>query len=288
MTTMEPVHTDANRPGSPITEADLHAYVDRQLTPVRHAEVERYLAERPDEAERVQAWQQQNVGLHALFDPVLGEALPLRLPVARRAVSTPWRALAAGFAIALLSAALAWVLRGVADGAPTLIAAAPRAGPAAGGASAPGAEALSGFAHRAAVAHAVYSPEVRRPVEVGADQEQQLVTWLSKRLGSPVRAPSLSGLGYDLVGGRLLPGDRGPVAQLMYQDDAAHRLTLYVTREAPRIGGEQQTAFRFGREGNVNVFYWVDRDFGYALSGAADRAALLRIAHEVHRQLAPG
>jgi len=276
MTTMQPVHTDANRPGSPITEADLHAYVDRQLTPVRHAEVERYLTERPDEAERVQAWQQQNLGLHALFDPVLGEALPLRLPVARRAASTPWRALAAGCAIALLSAAS------------TLLAGASRAGKAAGSASAPGAETLSGFAHRAAVAHAVYSPEVRRPVEVGADQEQQLVTWLSKRLGSPVRAPSLAALGYDLVGGRLLPGDQGPVAQLMYQDDAAHRLTLYVTREAPRVGGAQQTAFRFGREGNVNVFYWVDRDFGYALSGAVDRTALLRIAHEVHRQLEPG
>ena len=285
MTTMEPVNADASRPGSPITEADLHAYVDRQLTPVRHAEVERYLSERPDEAERVQAWQQQNAGLHALFDPVLGEALPLRLPVERRATATPWRALAAGLVIALASASAAWMLRGVADGAPSLLAAAPR--PARGMAAA-GAETLSGFAHRAAVAHAVYSPEVRRPVEVGADQEQQLVTWLSKRLGSTVRAPSLGALGFDLVGGRLLPGEQGPVAQLMYQDDASHRLTLYVTREAPRIGGERQTAFRFGREGDVNVFYWVDREFGYALSGAVDRAALLRIAHEVYRQLAPG
>ena len=102
-----------------------------------------------------------------------------------------------------------------------------------------------------------------------------------------MRAPSLGALGFDLVGGRLLPGEQGPVAQLMYQDGAAHRLTLYVTHEAPRVGGERQTAFRFGREGDVNVFYWVDREFGYALSGAVDRAELLRIAHEVYRQLAP-
>ena len=106
---METVNADASRPGSPITEADLHAYVDRQLTPVRHAEVERYLGERPDESARVQAWQQQNAGLHALFDPVLGEALPLRLPVARRVVATPWRALAAGIVVAILSASAAWM-----------------------------------------------------------------------------------------------------------------------------------------------------------------------------------
>ena len=51
---------------------------------------------------------------------------------------------------------------------------------------------LTGFAQRAAIAHVVYSPDVRRPVEVGADQEQALVTWLTKRMGSAVRAPSLA------------------------------------------------------------------------------------------------
>ena len=46
-------------------------------------------------------------------------------------------------------------------------------------------------ARRAANAHAVYVPEVRHPVEVGADQEAHLVQWLSKRLAVPVRAPAL-------------------------------------------------------------------------------------------------
>ena len=62
------------------------------------------------------------------------------------------------------------------------------------------------IARRAAIAHATYSPEVRHPVEVGADDEQHLVGWLSKRLGIKLRAPKLDEAGMSLVGGRLLPG----------------------------------------------------------------------------------
>ncbi len=74
------------------------------------------------------------------------------------------------------------------------------------------------LARVAAVAHAVYSPEVRHPVEVGADQEAYLVRWLPKRLGANLKVPHLAAQGYPLVGGRLLPGERGPAAQFMYQD----------------------------------------------------------------------
>src|SRR3972149_6794694 len=61
-------------------------------------------------------------------------------------------------------------------------------------APAPAPEAAS-FVRRAVVAHATYAPEVRHPVEVGADQEAHLVSWLSQRLGAPVRAPKRGGGG---------------------------------------------------------------------------------------------
>jgi anti-sigma factor RsiW len=140
------------------------------------------------------------------------------------------------------------------------------------------------LARVAAVAHAVYSPEVRHPVEVGADQEEHLVRWLSKRLGTGLKIPHLAAQGYTLVGGRLLPDDRGPAAQFMYQDSKGQRLTLYV-----RVGKEarEQTAFRFAQENKVGVFYWIDGRLGYALSGETDRAELLRVAEAVYRQLNP-
>ncbi len=261
---------------SPVTEADLHAYVDRQLTPERLAQVEAFLAAKPDERARVQDWQQQNALLHDLLDPVLHEPLPMNMPLKSAAIALPWRGLAAGVLIAALSAGSAWSLRGMLDADAARQAFAQPSGP-----SASGDFELTGFARRAAVAHLVYSPDARRPVEVTADQEQALVTWLTKRMGTAVRPPSLGSLGYELIGGRLLPGEKGPVAQFMYGTAGGQRLTLYVTREVPG----DDVAFKFGADGAVNVFYWVEGHFGYALTASADRGELMKVSQEVYRQL---
>jgi anti-sigma factor RsiW len=269
-------------PDLPVTEAELHAYADRQLTAERTAEVAAWLARRPDESARVRTWEDQKRELRGLFDPVLDETVPptLQRQARRRA---PWfrqPAVAAAAAALLVAAAGAagWGLRGARDGA-ALVAGAPQA---------------AEFAARAAIAHAVYTPEVRRPVEVDGAHEDQLVTWLSRRMGAPMKAPHLQALGYALEGGRLLPGDRGPVAQFMYRDEAGHRLTLYVSNEkaAPPAGhvadGEVprvDTAFRFVSEGQLNVFYWVDGPFRYAITAAADKARLTQVSAEVYRQL---
>ena len=140
----------------------------------------------------------------------------------------------------------------------------------------------SGLAHQAAVAHVVYSPEVTRPVEIGADQEEQLVAWLSKRLGNTIRPPRLGKLGYELIGGRLLPGAQGAVAQFMCHDSAGQRLTVYVTTDQSH---NEDTGFRFAQEGPVNVFYWVDGKFGYALSAGINKGELARVASAVYEQL---
>jgi len=135
---------------------------------------------------------------------------------------------------------------------------------------------------RAARAHLVYASEVRHPVEVDATQQEHLVKWLSKRLGIDLKVPVLAREGFELLGGRLLPGNEGPVAQFMYQDQSGKRLTLYVTRPHK---GDALTAFRFAQEGPVSVFYWMDSECGYALSGELDRPALAKVATAVYRQL---
>jgi anti-sigma factor RsiW len=137
---------------------------------------------------------------------------------------------------------------------------------------------------RAARAHLVYSPEVRHPVEVDAKEKDHLVKWLSKRLDKPLKIPVLATEGFELLGGRLLPGTDGPVAQFMYQEPSGRRLTLYVT---PPHKGDTVTAFRFAQEGPVSVFYWIDRDCGYALSGEVDKPTLARVATLVYKQLEP-
>jgi anti-sigma factor RsiW len=204
--------------------------------------------------------------LHQLYDPVLGEAVPERL----RARRSRWPALAiaAGWVVIGLGVGVAagWQLHAWRVVAPLQAD-------------------IPGFVKRAAVAHAVYSPEVRHPVEVGADQEQHLVAWLSKRLGAQLKAPQLADIGYHLVGGRLLPGDNGPVAHFMYESKQGTRFTLYVRTD---IVGNRETAFRYAAEGNVKVFYWIDQKLGYALSSAdIGTDDLQKIANLVYRQLNP-
>lgn len=259
----------------PITEADLHAYVDGLLPLARQAEIEAWLAARPEEAARVNAYRSQNLALRQLFDPVLDEAVPPSIGLPGR--QAWWRGAAgrcaAGVVIAFLGGVAGWSLRG--NAMPEVAARPDRVQLAK-------MEPAAGLARQAAIAHAVYSPELRHPVEVGAEQEDHLVAWLSKRLGKPVHPPHLGKLGYDLIGGRLLPGQSGPVAQFMYQDTAGKRLTLYVSTEQ---GAAADTGFRFAQEGKIGVFYWIDGDFGYALSAGASRGELAALATAVYAQL---
>lgn len=269
-----------------ITEADLHAYVDGQLPASRRAAVEAHLAAEPAEAARLQAYSEQNDALRRLFNPILDEVLPARLQASAEPVmaashgeslASPavnrekapflsrWslQRIAAGLLVALLGGAAGWLAHGEYPATDRVAY-------------------LTPLPRQAAVAHVVYSPDVRRPVEVTADQEDQLVKWLSKRLGKPVSPPKLGAVGYELIGGRLLPGNSGPVAQFMYHDGIGQRLTLYVSTENPV---SQETGFRFAKEGAVNVFYWVDGQFGYALSAGIAKGELARVATAVYDQL---
>ena len=259
-----------------ITESDLHAYLDAQLPEIRRAEVEDYLAAQPEEYQRLQAYQQQKDALRQLFDPVLDEVLPstLRNSVEKAITAVDrkkspflsrWslQRIAAGCLVALLGGVAGWLGHGQYQATERLAQMTP-------------------LSRQAAIAHVVYSPDVKRPVEVTADQEEQLVKWLTKRIGTPVSPPKLGPLGYELVGGRLLPGNTGPVAQFMYQDSSGQRLTLYVSTESMP---DRDTGFRFAKEGAVNVFYWVDGKFGYALSAGIDKGELARIATAVYDQL---
>jgi len=291
-------------PPPAVTETELQAWVDGVLAAERQADVAAYLADRPAEARRLHAYRQQAVALRARFNPVLDEAPPARLAAITRPGWRLWRRrgdgpsarYAAMLALTLSGLAAGWLLHGQAERAgwasgangaaaglaPNLV-----AGIAADGGAAMAQAAAAdpaGLAHRAAVAYAVYSPEVRHPVEVGADQQEHLVAWLSKRLGAPLRPPQLQSLGYELIGGRLLPGQSGPVAQFMYHDASGQRLTLYVSTEQRH---NLDSGFRYAQEGQVGVFYWIDGKFGYALSAAIGKPALGKIADAVYAQLEP-
>ena len=258
-------------------EAELHAYVDGGLDAAARANVEARLATDTEAAQRVRAWTEQRDALRSLHAEVLDEAIPEHLLNAanqlhnrstRFAQWQRWGGLAAAVLLAFglgWGGHVQWQAGGIGAGS--------------------GRQTLT-FAHQAAVAHAVYMPEVRHPVEVDATQQQHLVQWLSKRLNRPLKIPNLAPTGYDLVGGRLLPGDGGARAQFMYQNAAGERITLYVGAvDGAKQKGMEETAFRFTTEGGISTFYWVDQGFGYALSGKLPRQGLLNLAEAVYKQL---
>ena len=248
---------------APISEDDLHAYADGQLVSARLMQVETWLAEHPERRTQIAQWRAQSAQLHRSFDHLLAEPIPARLiPAANAARWLDARKLAA-VAWLMLGIITGFFLRGetASDPATTQMA--------------------NSLPRQAAVAHAVFVPEVRHPVEVGADQEAHLVGWLSKRLGAPLKPPHLEDVGYRLVGGRLLPGDSGEVAQFMYENSDNNRLTLYLR---PRAPAGAATGFRHARENGIDVFYWTDGRFGYALSGNTGRDDMLRLATLVFRQ----
>jgi anti-sigma factor RsiW len=146
------------------------------------------------------------------------------------------------------------------------------------------------WTQRAAVAHAVYAPEVRHPVEVNVregdaaqqrEQEAHLSRWLTRRLSVPVKCFDLREQGFELVGGRLLPDAGGPSAQLMYQDAMGMRVTVYLRKAAEQ---DAPAAFSYERRGDLGMFYWVEGRSGFALVGPLPRERLLALAQSIARQ----
>ncbi|MCC7045900.1 MAG: anti-sigma factor [Alphaproteobacteria bacterium] len=251
----------------PIADDVLHALADGRLDPARAAEATAALADRPEDARRVADYQRINAALHAQFDPVLAEPLPERLTRRPRAAwhRRPWArvvsAVAASALLVTIGGVGGWYARDAATAAR---------------------QEQSAMVRPAALAHRIYVAEVRHPVEVRAEEEH-LVRWLSSRLKIPLKTPKLDDKGFRLMGGRLLPTDRGNAAQFMYEDTQGRRLTLYIRSD---LTGNRETAFRYAQDDSgVGMFYWIDGPRGYAITAQMPREELLNISKKIYEDL---
>jgi len=245
---------------SPVTEDELHAYVDGMLPPDRKRAVEAWLTTHPDAAARVAEWRAQADAVRMRYGAIPEEPVPPRFDIGKLArPRMPWWSLAAATVLAAaLGGAIGWWAHGASAPSPTIP-------------DIMTAQALS--------AHRLYIAEVRHPIEVRA-AEQHLMPWLSKRVGTSLRAPDLKQYSLSLLGGRLLPGPLGPAALFMYESPTGERFTFYASRsKAPR------TALRYQVGGDSAAMHWVESEFGYVVSGPADRDRLARIAQTVYEQM---
>jgi anti-sigma factor RsiW len=260
---------------APVDDELLNAWLDGELESGERSHVEAWLREHPQDAARVRLWAADRDALRMALDAALDEPVP---PHMARLV---WRHRSWSLDRTLM-------LR-VASAAALLV-----AGGALGALLARNAiteERNEAWLERAALAHAVYVPEQRHPVEVSVlgvpdarVQEEHLQKWLTKRVELPVKLFDLRAQGFELVGGRLLPETNGPCAQLMYQDAQQHRVTVYLRKP----DHPTPAAFQYDRDGDLGMFYWVEgqgtTSTGYALVGALPRERLLALAEAIYAQ----
>ncbi len=247
-------------PAIPVTEDELHAYVDNELPAERRGDVEAWLAAHPDDAERVQSWRSMAEALHARYDSVADEAVPKRLEL-ERLVRQPrkwiYGAVAAALAAFIVGGGIGWVARG-AFASPS---------------------GLQNVTLDALDAHRLYVVDVRHPVEVAGSERDHLQQWLSKRCGYEVMAPELEGTGLKLMGGRLLPGPEAPAAFLMYESPNGERFTVYILKAQIRTA-----RMHYATSNSDGAMFWADRGVGYVVSGPIDKARLNQVAHMVYDQ----
>ena len=247
----------------PVTEDELHAYVDGQLPADRLEAVSAWLATHPDAAAQVAAWRAQAEAVRAQYGAVINEPVPARFNFDRVARGDrSWISMAAAAAVAafLIGGGIGWFAHGATAATPSP---------------------FERLATEALHAHNLYIREVRHPVEVNAQEHPHMTGWLSRRVGYDLPVPELQSMGLKLVGGRLLPGpDGNPAAFYMYEGQSGERFTIYCSRtNAP------DSALRYKDSDRTAALYWVDGKRGYVVSGPADRERMEKITQSIYEQV---
>jgi anti-sigma factor RsiW len=94
--------------------------------------------------------------------------------------------------------------------------------------------------------------------------------------GGALGVPDLAGLGFRLVGGDTVGGVDTPAARLVYADDLAHRLLVYVGIYSER----SPQAFTLVPEGHISL-HWRKGPLVFAVVGPVDMPLLLDVMRSV-------
>ena len=279
-------------------DLDALRFVDNRLDAERRAAFLAHLAEDPHEAERVATWARQNDVLRAAFAGIGAEPVPLWLRLSHIAAdrSAPREIAPAPEQrrVRESDAKVAELRRGprVAPIVPPIEARPPRHRSTSIGLSAaallaigvlvllaahtllptPIASEESGkldpsgmglLLSRASDAFRTYALDPARPVEIPASQQVALDRWLQRRLGLPVQAADLKPDGWTLLGGRLVPGEVGPSAFYVYENEAGDRMGLYVARNT---SAPSTTLALDPLLGSGAAMSWVSEQTGYVIT----------------------
>src|SRR5262249_53505121 len=106
---------------SPVTEDELHAYVDDEIAANRRGAVDAWLASDPEDAAGVAQWRAQADAIRAHYDMIASEPVPTRFDLDKLARGArSWRAVAAAAVIVafLIGGVVGWMAHAASAAAP--------------------------------------------------------------------------------------------------------------------------------------------------------------------------
>ncbi|MCF3948593.1 anti-sigma factor family protein [Acidiphilium iwatense] len=269
----------------PITDDDLHAYVDGKLDDARRAVVEDYLINNPGQRRRVDAWIAQTNALRATFDPVMTEPLPPELTMAHIALNGsmdgtgqrqqrarswfgPQIRAAAGFLIALgLGGAAGWFGHGQTGADQSL-------------ARDTGIPSLALESKAAYQIFADRGHDRSHPTKMTHPTAQPsgdpAAIW--HRVGRKFRLPDLTAAGFQRIEVDWVATIHGPAAAVLYRDQSGDNLILLVRKMEIPASTIRMVEHR-GRD--HTSFAWIHGGIGYAVIADTLPQRLHRIANQI-------
>jgi anti-sigma factor RsiW len=139
------------------------------------------------------------------------------------------------------------------------------------------------FAKAATAAYRTFADNTTRPVEIATSDRDFLNRWFAPQILHALAIPDLSGAGWILLGGRIVPGAFSPAQYLLYENPQHERIAL----EIEAIDAPPETNAEISQIGAVLCASWSGTGHSFALVGRVSRARLVELARLV-REDEPG
>jgi anti-sigma factor RsiW len=244
------------------SDHEIQAYVDGRLDETRQHAVEFYLAQHPERAAEVRAWQRDAQQLRAelsgepdlVIDPKLD---PARIRARRREQArTRWAAAAMVLLSVGIGALGGWQARGWRSAA----------------LQPPMADAVQ--------AYRMFSHNKAGQFDFVSQRYGDLQSWMDAHFVAAPKPPDLASVGFHAVGVRLIATADGPAAMVLYQNGRGEAIAFYV--RPPSFRGTLPLGRR--RDGDLITEYGSAHGYDYAFVSRSD-PQMRRLVHRAMRSL---
>lgn len=245
----------------PVSEEELHAYLDGELPEARCEAVEAHLGEHAEDVARLEAYRRDGEAVVRLFSKASMKARSEPQPVIARGRYFGWRNVAwrnatAAAVIFLVGSSAGWFGRGSA-----------------------GDSALERLGHQAEIAYFLLdgSTVEVRPSASLSDLSEAVSTALGARI--TLHETAIAGLSLARV--RIVQRPHGQAVQLAYAASQGGVVTLYFEKQA----GARDTVFRNLTQNGVTTLVWEEENLGCAITGRMSPEKLEEIARQLYNSL---